>query len=409
MKCRPDLVDDRSPAGLEVFQLTTEEIPSSHVYMEAQIFTPDSRFFLLHRSAHAHGSDRDDPEHRYLVCDVENGCSLSPLTHETGATAPSVTPDGSHVYYFVDETEPGGGRLSLVRVALDGTDRRTLLVLDSPIPGTDFRASRPYPLSTISSDGRRLALPAFLGDGEHEGSPYGLLVFDLDALSVTVPLFGTSWCNIHPQYCRSLDRDASHDILIQENHGSAYDASGKITGLVGGAGADIHVIRDDGSSFRSMPWGRDGAEFCQGHQCWRGNSTAAITSTYGTSGDDRQMLVEGTPAPDAGHVGVNTPGGWRNELSRSFQTPHFCHFGTDAAGALIATDYCPRDTMHLYVAGLPPEKGAPMAACTYLLDSRSRQAKDSHVHPFLSPDGTMVFFNSNESGILQAYMAESWA
>jgi Tol biopolymer transport system component len=31
-------------------------------------------------------------------------------------------------------------------------------------------------------------------------------------------------------------------------------------------------------------------------------------------------------------------------------------------------------------------------------------AKGSHIHPFLSPDGRMAFFNSDESGRLQAYM-----
>ena len=30
--------------------------------------------------------------------------------------------------------------------------------------------------------------------------------------------------------------------------------------------------------------------------------------------------------------------------------------------------------------------------------------KGAHMHPFLSPDGTMGFFNSDESGVLQAYM-----
>ena len=43
MKVRPDLLDKNSPKGLEVIQLTTEsEVPNSHIYMEAQIFTPDS-------------------------------------------------------------------------------------------------------------------------------------------------------------------------------------------------------------------------------------------------------------------------------------------------------------------------------------------------------------------------------
>jgi Tol biopolymer transport system component len=30
--------------------------------------------------------------------------------------------------------------------------------------------------------------------------------------------------------------------------------------------------------------------------------------------------------------------------------------------------------------------------------------KGSHIHPFLSPDGRTAYFNSDESGTLQAYM-----
>ena len=41
---------------------------------------------------------------------------------------------------------------------------------------------------------------------------------------------------------------------------------------------------------------------------------------------------------------------------------------------------------------------------TRLLDSGSTWQKDSHTHPFLSPDGKTGFFNSDESGVLQAYM-----
>ena len=54
---------------------------------------------------------------------------------------------------------------------------------------------------------------------------------------------------------------------------------GIVKRLTGGEGADIHVIRDDGTNFRNMPWGRDGNEFCQGHQCWRGRTTWAIMAS----------------------------------------------------------------------------------------------------------------------------------
>ncbi len=404
-KLRTDLLDEKSPPGLEVVQLTTDaSVPASHLYMEAQIFTLDSRHFVLHRSATAHGGSRSDPKHQYLRCDLDDNCSLHPLTDELGVTAASVSPDDKYVYYFVDQTEPGGGRLILKRVDLGGTGRETILVVDSPLPGTHFRPSRPYPLSTISSDGKRLAISAFLGDGQTVGAPYGLMVFDLEKATAELVIDGPSWCNMHPQYCRSQDAVGSHDILIQENHGNVATATGSITQLTGGEGADIHVIRDDGSDFRDMPWGRDGNEFCQGHQCWRGRSRWAITST---SCQDRReaQLIEGLAAPAAGHIGIKTPGGVRNELSRDFAEPHFYHFATDIQGQRLVSDAGPLNKdASIYVAHLGEPGSAAASNFTYLLSPRSTCDKVSHIHPFLSPDGTMAFFNSDESGILQAYM-----
>ena len=52
--------------------------------MEAQIFTMDSKRFVLHRSATAHGGSRSDPKHQYLRCDLDDDYSLHPLTNELG-------------------------------------------------------------------------------------------------------------------------------------------------------------------------------------------------------------------------------------------------------------------------------------------------------------------------------------
>lgn len=403
MRARPDLLGTESPQGIEVFQLTEDPaVPSSHVYMEAQIFSPDSRRFVLHRSAHAHGSDPKDPRHQYLLCETSDG-KLTPLTTEPGAKAPSMSPDGRWLYYFQDETEVNAGRLTLKRVDLEGAKREIILVLDSPIPGTRCRPSRLYPLSTIRSDGQRLALPAFLGDGQTDNAPWGLLVFDLHAATVSLVLEGPSWCNLHPQYSRSTDPAAMRDILVQENHGNVCDRLGKLVHLTGGEGADIHVIRDDGSDFRDMPWGRDGNEFCQGHQCWRGQSTWAITSTVNRQPAENR-LIEGQAAPHASHVGIRTPGGIRNDLSRNWPQPGFWHFGTDREGRRLISDSVPRDGGYLYLAGLGEPGTAPLAMVTRLLRPRSSQEKGTHIHPFLSPDGQLGFFNSDESGILQAYM-----
>jgi hypothetical protein len=411
MKARPDLLDAQSPKGIEVFQLTDESVPSSHVYMEAQVFTPDSKRLILHCSAHPHGSSQHDREHRYLVCDIEGGCRLTPITDEVGATAPSVSPDGKTLYYFVNETTVGGGRLTLKRVGLDGSGRETILVVDKPLPDTAFRPSGIYPLSTISSDGKRLALSAFLGDGNTKDAPFGLMVFDIARAAVRLILQGQTWCNVHPQFCRSTEPSTSlgpgpepaRDILIQENHGNVCSEKGAIVRLVGPEGCDIHVVRDDGSDFRNMPWGRDGNEHPQGHQCWRGASTRAITST-GTRQPRENQLIESPPAPFAGHVGIRTPGAVRNHLTRTFPNPSFCHFGTDIAGRRIVSDAFAKGAWAIYLADLSPKEGEPLEKWWYLLSPRASVKKQTHPHPFLSPDGALAFFNSDEAGVLQAYM-----
>ena len=229
MRERADLLNDQCLTGLEVFQLTTEQIPSSHIYMEAQIFTPDSKRLIVHRSAHPHGSDPKDPAHQYLICDLEQGGELRPITTELGATAPSIAPAGDVLFYFTNETEPAqGGKLTLKRVNLDGTQREQICVVDSVLPGAPGPFSRPYPLSTVSSDGQRVAISGFLGDGSAADAPWGLLVFDVPSGRVELILQGSTWCNVHPQYCRSKESSASHDLLVQENHGNECDASGAV-------------------------------------------------------------------------------------------------------------------------------------------------------------------------------------
>jgi hypothetical protein len=395
---RPDLLDDASPQGLEVFQLTHESaVRSCHVYMEAQIFTPDSERFLLHRSAHSHGSDQRDPEHRYLLCDVATG-GLMPVTDEVGATAPSVSPDGKFFYYFVNETVPGGGRVSLIRRNIDGTAPLCLTVIDGPLPGTSFRPSHIYPLSTISSDGKRLAISCFLGDGVYAGGSFGLLIFNLENGDHWLAMSGPSWCNMHPQYSRSLDPEKSHDIMVQENHAHVCEASGDVSVLCGGLGADIHLIRDDGQHFRNFPWGRDGKEECQGHQCWRGRSDWAIGATGGCS------LFESLAVPHVDHDGALAPGAVRNELSRNFATPRFSHFSTDIAGELLITDNGNGSANALYLMELGEPGVDAFRDVRYLLNPRASWTGDVHIHPFLSPDGKTAFFNSDESGVLQAYM-----
>lgn len=407
---RPDLLPAAAPDGYEVYQLTREDIPSSHVYMEAQVFTPDSNRFVLHRSAHPHGSNKDDPEHRYLLCDLEAGGALSPLTEETGATAPSLSPDGEYLYYLVNETVLGGGRLTLKRVRLDGTGRETLVVLDAGIPGTPYVPCRMYPLSTISSDGERFATSCWLNDGEREEIANGMIVFDLQTGQVTVPLAGPSWGNLHAQYCRSLDPEASHDVLVQEDHNRVFNKRGEQLDTLTGLGTDIHVVRDDGTNLRNTPWGRDNHEFVQGHQCWVGRSGSRAITTTSLRPEGLHEIVEGNVVPHTGHVGIFSPGGVRNVLSREVPGPQFFHFATDIAGERFIVDCGPAagERQGVYVARLPGDGVSPLQGLTLVAQPRSSWKKTAHIHPFLSPDGRTGFFNSDESGVLQAYVVRGW-
>ena len=413
---RADLLDDRSPEGLEILQITGDAAtPACHISMEAQVFTPDSRYFILHRGVGVQSYDHKVPGHQMLLCEAATG-ALTPLTDETGVMAPSVSPDGKYLYYFVDETTPGRGRLTLRRRNIDGSAPETLTVLDGPLPGTPFRASRPGQLSTIRSDGRALGLYCFLGDGVHAGGSYGLVIFDLVEGGCRLVFHGRAFYNMHIQYCRSLDEAHKHDILIQENHGHLIAPDGTPTHRGWGRGADIHVIRDDGQHLQNMPWGKIPGERCSGHQCWRGQTPYAIASLV--VGDDAALrekrselhLMESLPVPHSGHDGARADGAVRNHLTRDFSPRHFNHFATDIAGCRLIADYRPswdtgvamRDSIFLMDLGEPGRE--PARNIRYLLSSGSSWEQSAHVHPFLSPNAEFALFNSDESGQTQAYL-----
>jgi hypothetical protein len=142
-----------------------------------------------------------------------------------------------------------------------------------------------------------------------------------------------------------------------------------------------------------------------GHQCWRGRSDWAITATV-LSAAGEARLVESRAVPHVrDHEGLAVPGGMRNDLSRDLAKPNFSHFGTDIDGKWFITDSSPMDVEgSLYFGALGEPGKDPLRDFIHLLRPRSTWKNGAHPHPFLSPDGTCGFFNSDESGMLQAYM-----
>ena len=58
----------------------------------------------------------------------------------------------------------------------------------------------------------------------------------------------------------------------------------------------------------------------------------------------------------------------------------------------------------VFVATMQHVGQGPALSWTCLAQPHSSMKKEAHIHPFLSPDGTKAFFNSDETGKLQAYM-----
>jgi hypothetical protein len=83
----------------------------------------------------------------------------------------------------------------------------------------------------------------------------------------------------------------------------------------------------------------------------------------------------------------------------------FLGFATDKAGDRLITDAAPLEKGgRLFVAELGEPGKDPGRNWRYLLSPGSSGKQEAHIHPFLSPDGRTGFFNSDESGSLQAYV-----
>lgn len=403
-KERPDLLDKNSPANLRLLQITTDTSQSSwNVYTEARIFTPDSKRFVFVR------------ENNYWLCDIEDNYGLRQITDEKDAIGPSVSPDGKWMYYFIDRTLSPEKTLTLKKLSLEKFTRETLLTIKETIPGTDYKISHIYTLSSISTDGKRLCTSCFLGDGKTQNAPWGLLVFNLEKPSVSLVFKGQNFNNMHPQYRISNDPELSHDILIQHNHDSIVDSTGKTLKLVGGDGADLHVIRDDGTNWRDIPIGRDGTEFCQGHQQWRGKMNSVLSSMSMPHGKSR--ILEGFPITtndETSHKGFKIPGGKYNDITKNIENPSFWHFSADYSGMhLISDTYTSNDKTKekviTIVIGTLSQGENPVLKMQYLLNTRtSGNGQSAHPHPFFSPDTKMAFLNSDVTGGPQVWMVTGY-
>lgn len=393
------------PAGLRVVPLTDDPQRASLIY-------PDEPAFLTGNRMVFHSSTGP------AVCRFDEGCRIEPLFEDRWPRHIRVAPDGAAVFAVPRRREPED-RLKIERWDAGSGRMETVFEADGCLAGTNVPLTR-FNLATVSSDGRRLAGSAWLGDGQHADAPFGVIVIDLTSGQARVVAEDRDFNNPHLQYCRSREPEASHDLLVQMNHGCHSDAAGKILCALGPpeeGGCDIHAVRDDGTAWRDLPWGRDGRESCIGHQVWRGEGRSAATvvlqntdRSYGWADGTRQEVVAGWPVPARRdeHRGRKHRGARRVWLSKGVRRSRFCHLHSDRTGLRFAFDTFPRFDgqragMEIWI-GSAPDEGVPLTF-RYLLNSgvTFNAANGYHAHPILTPDTRWVLFNSNLSGRPQIY------
>ena len=399
-KDRPDFRDAHTSEGLRVVQISTDPSRNSqHMYPESLMFTPDSKRFVFHRSRSGDPTRGD-----YWLCDIEDDFGLRQLTEEPDVRGRvAVSPDGKWMYYFVDRT-PSEGVLEVKRVSLETFVRESFFTLAGPIPGTTFRPMRPHGASSISVDGKRLCTYVRLDDGKAE-QLFGILIFNLERPSVTLIFKGAHFSNMHVQYCRSEASALSRDILIQHNH-------------VDDLGADLHVIRDDGTCWQDIPVARDGRYRHTGHEQWRGRMNTVISSIRDIAARNSHRLIESWPiATDAAtsHLGSRIPGARNTDLTRDIDDTGFNHFHVDASGMHIVVRQERQKgeaDLTFCIGTFSPGKEAVLRM-QYLLRPKSPLSSEKqrglyHANkprPFFSPDGRMVFFHSVVDDTCHIFMA----
>lgn len=411
-----------------------------HIYMEAQIFSPDSKHFIVHSGSTPHGT-HDPTKHVYYRCDIDDDFSLHPMTDRLQVTCPAISPDGKFFYYIVTnwQRHDHGAPIELRRKNLDGSDDIIITAIPGRLPGSNLLLGEVYPLSTISSDGQRLATRIALFSTRTQCWTYALVVFCLDQGDYFISFSDPEYVNAHPQYSRSLDPVESHDIMLQHNHAHQHDNKRLLDALRAkgaslaprAAGTDIHVICDDGTHLRDLPFGRSATEMALGHQCWVGRSNWIIVQCKQWAQPHFINNVPSpfqNPVPDIGvylfaaqpmerfdHLGVNTPDMHRLPLCTHAPDNWFGHFGGDIEGRRIIVDAMnpERQLSRLYLIRLGnldqgetpgPDDWKLLGDC--LTGNKGPNYGIEHSHPFLSPDGRYAFFNSNVSGILRPYVAD---
>lgn len=418
MKLQPELLDPKSPDGLEVYDLAPDVEHAVLTYPDKPTFLQDGRVMLM------------SVDHQPHLCHLDENGRLEPLAKRLPGMIENraegqydLAPGGRYLVYRATPSSPD--QLLLRRLDFQTNQVEDVFELKGSIPGTHLPANK-FRMQTVSSDGLHIGGGIYMGDGQTPQAGWGIAIINTQTRTAGVIKVHNDFHNTHLQYSREHQLPGMYDLLVQMNHGAITDKDGKVTKNMGppsDLGVDVHMIHDDGSNWRDLPFGRDGIEGNIGHQVWRGATNSAVTVTlenldtsYGWAEGTRQHIIAGRPIAadfDKPHMGKVGRDDLRVDLSKGFKDPRFCHLGVDDSGLRFAFDTFPvfngpRAGMLIYIARAS-DMNSPLKF-QYILNTGiifTGGDKGTHAHPILSPGGKELFFNSNMLGKPKAYMVKN--
>lgn len=406
----PEMLDHLSPSGLTVYRLTPDEEWSQLIYPDRHSFLEDGQSLRLHTAS----GDRR--------CRLDQDGTLEPLP---GLPKEylwcDLAADGRHMIYgLATDGEEG---LEIYRLDLRSGDSEKVFAASGRIQGGHCVWQKLGDVAA-SWDGSRIAGLAYMDYGQKPNGEVAIIVIDA-ATGTSQVIWKAQGNHSHLRYYPGPEEPYTHDLIVQHSHGGVTSEFGRVVPVIGpridAGGVDLHVMRDDGSNLRELPFGRDGIEINIGHQVFRWPSFEVASvilqgndNSYGWADGTGQHVVTGLPVPadpDAPHSGGRNRQQHRFRLCEPEHSPRLCHLSVDRTGLKFAFDTFPvyngkRSGMTIYL-GLTDDLHSPIRF-QYILNSGVNFTgnRTLHSHPILSPDGQRLFFNSDFLGPRQAYMVE---
>ena len=345
-------------SGAEMAQITSSPLIHEHIYPEAPIFTPDSRFFVYARRV-----SPDQPV-SFWLCEVGTW-RLFRITDESPVSGPVTSPDGEYLYYEWEQDN----KIILIRKHL-WSGKREEWIEASGIGKT-------YWLGTISPEGRY-----YCSVFRDDKNITNIIRFDLVERTWKIIHSRTDIFNAHPQ----CEPGKGKDILIQHNRGGKVNQFGEFSPLVGPEGATLYLIDINGKNVRPLSIGKPLTPRIQGHQCWLGKTgkvIATLSSDIEIDGKKGNLVIiaDGDKKPRVVAGGT-----------------YLWHVASSPDGKYFI---CDDPQGNIYIGSVRTGKYRKLCCSGSILGARQY----THSHPFLSPDCRFAFFNSTASVIPHIYCA----